>query len=103
MTISRDLHIHLINRPIVFWDALINLSSLLLATMILFHFANKSAGVFFTKECLGKNKKTFKTLKFKMMTDVKDAKRNLLPDADRLTLVGRFMRSTSIDELSQLM
>ena len=66
------------------------------------HFANRGAGVFFTQERPGKNRKIFKVIKFKTMTDERDANGNLLPDAERLTKVGRFVRSTSIDELPQL-
>ena len=66
------------------------------------HFANKGAGAFFAQERPGKGGKVFKVIKFKTMTDERDADGNLLPDADRLTNVGRFVRSTSIDELPQL-
>lgn len=74
---------------------------LLLVTLWL-HFANKGAGAFFTQERPGRNGKIFKVIKFKTMTDERDADGNLLPDAERLTPVGRFVRSTSIDELLQL-
>ena len=74
---------------------------LLLITLWL-HFANKGAGAFFTQERPGRNGKMFKVIKFKTMTDERDADGNLLPDAERLTPVGRFVRSTSIDELPQL-
>ena len=73
----------------------------LLVTLWL-HFANKGAGAFFTQERPGRNGKIFKVIKFKTMTDERDADGNLLPDAERLTPVGRFVRSTSIDELPQL-
>ncbi|MCC8175107.1 MAG: sugar transferase [Bacteroidales bacterium] len=66
------------------------------------HFANKGAGAFFTQERPGKDGKIFKIVKFKSMTDERDAEGRLLPDAQRLTKVGRFVRSTSIDELPQL-
>lgn len=66
------------------------------------HFANKGAGAFFTQERPGKDEKIFKVIKFKSMTDERDANGKLLPDAKRLTKVGRFIRSTSIDELPQL-
>ncbi len=66
------------------------------------HFANKGAGAFFTQEQPGKDGKIFKVLKFKTMTDERDAYGALLPDAQRLTRVGRFVRSTSLDELLQL-
>ena len=82
--------------------ALVVLSPLFLCTMVLLAFANKGAGVFFTQPRPGKGEKIFKALKFKTMTDERDASGNLLPDAERLTGVGRFIRSTSIDELPQL-
>lgn len=66
------------------------------------HFANKGAGAFFRQERPGKDGKIFKVVKFKTMTDERDKHGNLLPDADRLTRVGRLVRSTSIDELPQL-
>ena len=66
------------------------------------HFANKGAGAFFLQERPGKDGKIFKVIKFKTMTDERDAEGNLLPDEQRLTKVGRFVRSTSIDELPQL-
>ena len=82
--------------------ALIIISPILLVVTIWLHFANKGAGAFFTQERPGKDAKTFKVIKFKTMTDERDAHGNLLPDAQRLTKVGRFVRSTSIDELPQL-
>ena len=88
-----------------FWISLIALiciSPILLIVTIWLHFANKGAGAFFTQERPGKNEKIFKVIKFKTMTDERDAEGNLLPDADRLTKVGKFVRSTSIDELPQL-
>ena len=66
------------------------------------HFANKGAGAFFLQERPGKDGKIFKVIKFKTMTDGRDSEGNLLPDAARLTKVGKFVRSTSIDELPQL-
>lgn len=66
------------------------------------HFANKGAGAFFFQERPGKDEKIFKVIKFKSMTDECDAEGNLLPDAQRLTKVGRFVRATSIDELPQI-
>lgn len=66
------------------------------------HFANKGAGAFFFQERPGKDAKIFKVIKFKTMTDERDGDGNLLPDEDRLTNVGKFVRSTSIDELPQL-
>ena len=74
----------------------------LAAVTVWLHFANKGAGAFFRQERPGKGGKIFKVVKFKTMTDERDAEGNLLPDADRLTKVGRFVRSTSIDELPQL-
>lgn len=82
--------------------ALLVLSVPLTAVTIWLHFANKGAGAFFRQERPGKGGKIFKVVKFKSMTDVRDAEGKLLPDADRLTKVGRFVRSTSIDELPQL-
>ncbi len=82
--------------------ALICLSPILLVLIIFLHFANKGAGVFFTQERPGKNAKVFRVVKFKTMTDERDANGKLLPDKDRLTKVGKFVRSTSLDELPQL-
>ena len=88
-----------------FWISLIALiciSPLLLVVTIWLHFANKGAGAFFTQERPGKDEKIFKVIKFKTMTDERDEEGNLLPDEVRLTKVGKFVRSTSIDELPQL-
>ena len=82
--------------------AIICLSPLLLVVTIWLHFANKGAGAFFLQERPGKDGKIFKIIKYKTMTDERDAGGKLLPDAQRLTRVGRFVRSTSIDELPQL-
>lgn len=82
--------------------ALLCLSPVLLVVTIWLHFANKGAGAFFLQERPGLHGKIFKIYKYKTMTDERDAKGNLLPDAERLTKVGRFVRSTSIDELPQL-
>lgn len=82
--------------------AIICISPILLVVTIWLHFANKGAGVFFFQERPGRDAKIFKVIKFKTMTDEKDAEGNLLPDAQRLTKVGKFVRSTSIDELPQL-
>lgn len=81
---------------------LIILSPLLLVVAVWLHFANKGAGAFFLQERPGKDAKIFKVIKFKTMTDERDADGHLLPDAQRLTKVGKFIRSTSIDELPQL-
>ena len=75
---------------------------ILLIITLWLHFANKGAGAFFFQERPGKDEKIFKVIKFKTMTDERDATGNLLPDAERLTKIGRFVRSTSIDELPQL-
>ena len=104
-SISQKLYMSLVKRPIGFLGALVALillSPVFLATIVLLFFANKGAGVFFTQDRPGKNEKIFKALKFKTMTDERDAEGNLLPDAQRLTPVGKFVRSTSIDELPQL-
>lgn len=81
---------------------LIIISPILFVITIWLHFANKGAGAFFFQDRPGKDAKIFKVVKFKTMTDERDAEGNLLPDAQRLTKVGRFVRSTSIDELPQL-
>ena len=91
----------IIDFTIVFIALLIIWPFLLLVTIWL-HFANKGAGVFFTQERPGKDGKIFKVIKFKTMTDERDENGKLLPDAQRLTKVGKFVRSTSIDELPQL-
>ena len=75
---------------------------ILIPVSIILYFANKGAGVFFLQPRPGKNGKIFKVIKFKTMTDEKDAEGNLLPDEVRLTPMGKFVRSTSIDELPQL-
>ncbi len=82
--------------------ALLVLAVPLAAVTVWLHFANKGAGAFFLQERPGKGGKIFKVVKFKTMTDERDADGNLLPDEKRLTKVGRFVRSTSIDELPQL-
>lgn len=82
--------------------ALLAICPLLLCVTIWLHFANKGAGAFFLQERPGLHGKIFKVIKFKTMTDERDAEGNLLPDADRLTKIGKFVRSTSIDELPQL-
>lgn len=82
--------------------AILLISPLLLVVTIWLHFANKGAGAFFTQQRPGKNGKIFKVIKFKTMTDERDENGNLLPDSKRLTKVGKFVRSTSLDELPQL-
>ena len=91
----------LIDFIIAFW-VLIIIWPILLAITIWLHFANKGAGAFFLQERPGKNGKLFKVIKFKTMTDERDEDGNLLPDEKRLTKIGRLVRSTSIDELPQL-
>ena len=96
---------HFLKRVMDFVIALTALAVIwpLLAVVALWlHFANRGAGAFFTQERPGKDGKIFKVLKFKTMTDARDACGKLLPDAQRLTRVGRFVRSTSLDELPQL-
>ena len=88
-----------------FWIALVALiiiSPILLIATVWLHFVNRGAGAFFTQERPGKDAKIFKIIKFKTMTDERDANGELLPDAERLTRIGKLIRSTSIDELPQL-
>ena len=82
--------------------ALLVVGWLIILVAIVLHFANKGAGVFFTQERPGKDAKIYKVIKFKTMTDERDAEGNLLPDAQRLTKVGKIVRSLSVDELPQL-
>ena len=96
---------HFFKRVIDFTIALLALLIIwpvLAVVAVWLHFANKGAGAFFLQERPGLNAKVFKVIKFKTMTDERDAEGNLLPDAERLTKVGRFVRSTSIDELPQI-
>ena len=92
-----------------FFDVLISgillllIGWLLILIAIFLHFANKGAGAFFFQERLGKDERIFRIIKFKTMTDARDAKGQLLPDELRLTKIGKFVRSTSIDELPQLL
>jgi len=88
-----------------FWISLIALiciSPILIVVTVWLHFANKGAGAFFTQERPGKDEKIFKVIKFKSMTDERDANGKLLPDKDRITTVGKIVRKTSLDELPQL-
>lgn len=99
------MYAHFFKRFFDFWISLIALvciSPILLVITIWLHFANKGAGAFFFQERPGKDAKIFKVIKFKTMTDERDAEGNLLSDVQRLTKVGRIVRSTSIDELPQL-
>ncbi len=82
--------------------AIIVLSPILVVVTIWLHFANKGAGAFFTQERPGKDAKIFRVIKFKTMTDERDTNGNLLPDVQRLTRVGKVVRSLSLDELPQL-
>ena len=81
---------------------LVCLSPLLIIVTVWLHYANKGAGAFFYQERIGRNGKFFKVYKYKSMTDERDENGELLPDSKRLTKVGRFVRSTSLDELPQL-
>ena len=97
---------HFFKRLFDFWIALVAvvcLSPVLIVVTIWLHFANKGAGALFLQERPGLNGKIFKIIKFKTMTDERGADGELLPDGERLTRVGRFVRSTSIDELPQLL
>lgn len=95
---------HFFKRLVDFCIAFVVLSILFMPLAIItiwLHFANKGAGAFFFQERPGKNSKIFKIVKFKTMTDERDVNGNLLPDDKRLTKVGKFVRSTSLDELPQ--
>ena len=99
------MYAHFFKRILDFTIALVAilcLSPILLCVMILLYFANEGAGIFFTQERPGKDEKIFKVIKFKTMNEKRDAEGKLLPDKDRLTKVGKIIRSTSIDELPQL-
>lgn len=96
---------HFLKRFIDFcivFTALLIIWPVLLVITIWLHFANKGAGAFFFQERPGKDEKVFKVIKFKTMTDERDSNGELLPDEARITKVGKFVRSTSIDELPQL-
>lgn len=97
---------NVLKRFLDFWIALVVLiciSPLLVVVTLWLHVANKGAGAFFIQERPGKDGRIFKIIKYKTMTDERDAEGHLLPDEQRLTKVGRFVRSTSIDELPQLL
>ena len=102
---TNSMYRNFFKRFLDFWIALVALicvSPLLVVVTIWLHFANKGAGAFFLQERPGKDGKIFRIVKFKSMTDERDADGNLLPDKDRLTAMGAFIRKTSIDELPQL-
>lgn len=99
------MYAHCLKRVLDFTIALIAiicLSPLLIVVAVWLHVANKGAGAFFMQERPGKDEKIFKVIKFKSMTDERDANGKLLPDKQRLTAVGKLIRKTSIDELPQL-
>ena len=100
-----ELYRRIVKRTLDFWIALavlVIISPILLVVTVWLHFANKGAGAFFFQERPGKDGRIFRIIKFKTMTDERDGEGNLLPDEKRLTRVGRLVRSTSIDELPQL-
>ena len=97
---------HFFKRLIDFTLSLIGfiiISPIFIIVWVWLTIANKGAGALFFQERPGKNEKIFKVIKFKTMTDKRDSSGNLLPDADRLTKVGKFVRSTSLDEIPQLL
>ena len=101
----QGMYKNIFKRFIDFWISLIALiviSPILLVVTIWLHFANKGAGAFFFQDRPGKDEKIFKVIKFKSMTDERDREGNLLPEAQRLTKIGAFIRKFSIDELPQL-
>ena len=105
MNPSQKLYISCLKRPIGFLGALVGLvvtCPITIPVAVWLHFANKGAGVFFTQERPGKDGRIFRVVKFKSMTDERDADGQLLPDEERITKVGKFIRKTSIDELPQL-
>lgn len=87
---------------VIVFTTLLVIWPILFLLVIFLHFANKGGGVFFTQDRPGKNARIFKAIKFKTMTDERDSEGNLLPDAERLTKIGKIVRSLSIDEFPQL-
>ena len=87
---------------IVVFGVLVIIWPILLIMTLWLYFANRGAGAFFTQERPGQYGKIFKVIKFKTMTDERDENGDLLPDEKRLTKIGKFIRSTSVDELPQL-
>jgi lipopolysaccharide/colanic/teichoic acid biosynthesis glycosyltransferase len=79
------------------------ISPIFVLLWLLLSYANKGAGAFFIQERPGRNERIFKVIKFKTMTDERDADGNLLPDVQRLTKIGKFVRSSSLDEIAQLL
>ena len=99
------MYVHFVKRLIDFiivFCILMIIWPILLLISIWLHFANKGTGTFFMQERPGKHGKIFKVIKYKTMTDERDENGDLLPDEKRLTKIGKFIRSTSIDELPQL-
>lgn len=99
------IYYYYLKRPLDFiiaFFALLILIPLFLLLVVFLAVANQGAGVFFTQARPGKKAKVFKVIKFKTMTDERDAEGNLLPDEKRITAVGKFVRSTSLDEIPQL-
>ena len=100
-----DMYKHFLKRLLTILISVIGLLLIgwfILLVALVLHFANKGAGVFFLQERPGKDARIFKVIKFKTMTDERDETGKLLPDAVRLTRIGKIVRALSIDELPQL-